>query len=165
MSVRFEGNCKVRLTSKALPTIPAYWFTVKVYDTADQLCRAAAKYEDEPYSEWTGTGAASGVFHSVDISDKRPLYLGVMRLCDQFMSPELIIHESVHAACALARAYTGGPLILGSDNVDTEEVVAYATENISSSLIDSPVLTKSPQFLSDAPLRYPGQPPPVPVAA
>lgn len=165
MSIRFEGNCKVRLTSKAIPTIPPYWFTVKVYDTAENLCRAAAKYEGEPYSEWTGPGAASGVFHSVDISDKRPLYLGVMRLCDEFMSPELIIHESVHAACALARAHNDGPLILRGDVIDVEEIVAYATETISTSLIDSPVLTKAPKFLSDAPLRYPGQPPPALAAA
>ena len=163
MNIRFRGRCNVRLKSTALPDIPMYWFSVKVYDTADQVCHAGAAYERESYESWKGT--ASGVFHSVDITAARPHYLGVMRLCDEYMTPELVIHESVHAACALARAYIGGPLILDGDNVDTEEIVAYATDEISRVLLASPVLTGSPHFLSDAPLLYPGQPPPVPVAA
>jgi hypothetical protein len=136
VTVRYRGRCNVRVQ---VPGVDKYWFRIKVYDTAADLQRVAAGMCGHSPKSWAGT---QGCFHGLDSPGR---YLGLMRLSDEYMSPELIIHESVHAAAALARVHYGGTLDLADDVDEREELLAYATDDIAGSLLRSPVLTEAPR--------------------
>ena len=73
-----------------------YWLTVALYQTADQLQRAAQKHRPQHggLDYWANCG---GCFQP---HDNESTYLGIMRLCDEHLTAEVVIHESVHAAIA-----------------------------------------------------------------
>jgi hypothetical protein len=136
VSVRYVGRVTVQTE---FPDVGDHWFRVKVYDTDDELQKVAAGMCGQPPSSWKGT---IGCFHAADNPGR---YLGLMRLSDEHMSPELIIHESVHAAATLARTHFDSDLELPEDVGDHEELVAYATDAIAGSLLRSAILTERPR--------------------
>ncbi|WP_159025998.1 hypothetical protein [Prescottella equi] len=135
--IRWTGRCDVRVP---LPDLSDYWFRLRVYDTAAELQAAAAKMCRQSPKEWADT---QGVFHGLVKPGSR--YLGLMRLCDEHMTQQVVIHEAVHAAAALARAHYGGALDLGADVDMREELLAYAVDDISGSLLRSAVFTERPK--------------------
>lgn len=137
MSVRFSGRCEVRVN---FPGVQKLWFNLKVYDTAAELQRLAAQWHSQPLSEWADT---VGCFHGHDGPGR---YIGLMRLCDEHMNARVVIHEAVHAAVAFARVHFGGALDLGSDVTDREELLAYATDDIAESILQSAAFTASPNI-------------------
>lgn len=112
----------------------AYWMRVAIYDTAAELQRAAQKYRsEEDISVWEG---CEGCFQPHE-SDR---YLGIMRLTVENLTPDIVIHESVHAAVTYALKATGlTQLRLDQHSPHAvarrEEVLAYALQEISCALL------------------------------
>lgn len=134
--IRFIGRCDVRV---GLPDVGDYWFRLRVYDTAAELQAAAAKMSRQSLKSWEKTQAC---FHG-HIRPGR--YLGLMRLCDEHMTQQVVIHEAVHAATALCRVHNGGSLDLGADVDMREELLAYAVDDIAGTLLRSAVFTGRPK--------------------
>lgn len=112
-----------------------WWMHVAIHDTTADLRRAAKRRSpsDEP-TFWDNCG---GCFHP-HISTTR--YLGMMRLCYEHLTPDVVIHESVHAAVT----YTWKSLSLQRIHLNPysqasmdgrEEVLAHAVNGISTALL------------------------------
>lgn len=122
-----------------------FWFYIYVYETPEDLRRAAAKYRDED-----GVGSfvdTVGCFqpnisvkyakNKQTIRTASTTFVGCMRLCRPNMQQFVIIHESVHAAMNLCRAMAyqqdrGDP---DYEDIEWEEALAYATHHISRALL------------------------------
>jgi hypothetical protein len=135
--IRYTGRCDVHVQ---LPDIGPYWFRVKAYSDTTAMQTAAANWHGHSPNSWADV---QGCLHTNLNPDSR--YLGLMRLADEHMSPELVIHESVHVAVALARKHCGGALDLGDACSVREELVAHATDDIAGALLRSRVFTEAPK--------------------
>ena len=67
-------------------------------------------------------------------------YLGIMRLCDEHLTPEVVIHESVHAAITYTWKSLGLQVIhlnpySSHSMANREEVLADAVHGISAALL------------------------------
>lgn len=88
------------------------WFYVFVYQTHDELRRAATKYSPEEGPNYFVHAAACFQPRYTVRYDKRgkpqrcanTAFLGVMRLSMERLEPLVVIHESTHAAIQYVRA-------------------------------------------------------------
>lgn len=107
-----------------------WWLRVAVHDEVAQLRTAAVRLTGDSADGWA---EALGCFHS-DSSERN--YLGLMRLAYGHLSPEIVIHESVHAAACLTRKhYDCDPLRLGQRITAREELLAHSVHHISTALL------------------------------
>lgn len=110
------------------------WMHVTVHDTVAELQRAAQRYRPDPDPDfWEG---CNGCFQPHD----RPGYLGIMRLTYEDLSPDIVIHESVHAAVAYSIKSMGLTQLRLDHRSQTivarrEEVLAYALQEISCAVL------------------------------
>ena len=118
---------------------PKRWIRIVVHDTALEFRAAATKYSDN--LNWDG---AIGAFHPsahrekwdkktkslVPVSD--PHFAGVMRLCKEELTNEVIVHECVHAGVAIYRSDVKAKVNLGDDVCPNEEHLCYIIGDISS---------------------------------
>lgn len=125
-----------RLTVRlAMPDEPMWWLTTVMYDTAAELQRAANKYR--PSAEPGFWGNCAGCFQP-SMGDSR--YLGVMRLCREHLTADVVIHESVHAAVTYTwksldlKVIHLNPYSQRSMN-EREEVLAHAVNGIACSVL------------------------------
>lgn len=123
-----------RFTLRHGPAAQRFWSNVVVYDTVDELRKAAYRHHPDK-----NMADCMGCFQF------RPgptRYLGIMRLCREHLTPEIVIHEAVHAAVAYVWKLSGKDRI----NLDArsqgdstmgqrEEELAYAVHGISAALL------------------------------
>lgn len=114
------------------------WFHLYVYDTAEQLRRAARRYteHDTPFTDTLGCFQPNFTAH-IDARGKpvrspRTGYIGVMRLTVEHCNKAIAIHESAHAAVHYVKALLLRPygFSLGT-NIDTEEALCHAAHEFS----------------------------------
>lgn len=139
----------VRWTVRSDPTDSGWhcWFYVYIYDTVEELRRAARKYREYGGPEFDDTMACFQPRFTVRY-EKHPKYkkgkptrcantafIGVMRFCRESLVPHIVIHESVHAATHYVCALKLTPSYnLGCDIIN-EEALAHATHEFSYSLL------------------------------
>lgn len=120
-----------------------FWFYVYVYETPEELRKAAAKYRHDDEG-WEGTVGCFQPQISCKVDKKgnsirtaSTTFIGVMRLCVGHMQQFVIIHESTHAAINLVRAmaYQNGRSDPDFEDINVEEALCYATHEISRSLL------------------------------
>ena len=109
-----------------------YWVNVTIYDTVEELRRAAVAYLPDADIDMVGclqgNGKTTGNF------------LGNLRLCRDHLDPGIIVHECVHAAVVYVHKLTGKPfrLALGGSGVaaEREEDLAYAVQGMTNALLN-----------------------------
>jgi hypothetical protein len=111
-----------------------FWSNVVVYDTATELRAAAQRHRPEE-KDWDNAG---GCFQP---SSGYGRYLGIMRLCRDHLTPEVVIHESVHCAVAYTWKSLGLQAIhllpfSPTSMTNREEVLAYAVHGIATALLN-----------------------------
>lgn len=118
-----------------------FWFWCFVYETQPELARAAKRYSRGEDIDWENT---AGCFHpklSYNVSRKGKIspsnttpYIGTMRLCEEYLTREVLIHEASHAALNLVRSMV---LDVAPDllQIENEEALCFATQHISEALI------------------------------
>lgn len=118
------------------------WFYVFIYKTTAELQQAARNY---CYGDLSLFDNAAGVFHpnlSYRIGKKGKLercaktaFIGVMRLSMEALEPHIVIHECVHAAVHYVNALRLNSEYVVGRNIQTEEVLAYATHEFADSML------------------------------
>lgn len=120
------------------------WFHLYVYETADELNRAA-----ERWSPGFGrTGRALACFQPylrLKVNAKgryehsaRSKYLGVMRLTTEQCTPGIVIHECTHAAInyvSALRCRANGYLVSNGQMDKYDEPLCYATQHFSNAVL------------------------------
>lgn len=115
---------------------PAYWLNVAVYDTADEMRRAARRFRP---GATDGADDAMAMFQCA--GSAHPTYLGIARFAREHITAANVIHESVHAALVrVQKEYDVDRLHLdawgeGRRTIDNEEGLAYAVHGISEALL------------------------------
>lgn len=115
-----------------VPGYGHYWLWVVTYDTRRDLIRAAADYQGIPISKIDmSEQEEDGILGCFSDNKLRTNYLGIMRLWD--LGTETIMHESVHAAVAMAGK------VHGHKHLSTvkEEAIAYAATAITMAVHDA----------------------------
>lgn len=137
----------VRLTCRSDPVDAGFhvWFYCYIYDTADELRKAAYAYRRSGTAEyWEGT---QGCFHpSLSFGvNKRGKYervasskfIGVMRLNRENLLPHIVIHECVHAAINYVNVLKiSNGYKVGDSNLASEEALCHAAHEFSASLLE-----------------------------
>ena len=114
-----------------------HWMNVVLYGTSEEMRQAAMRHR--PTSNPKDMEDAGGCFQCGESS--HPTYLGIMRLSGDYLTPEAVIHEAVHAALVYVQkthavdrlhldAWSDGPRI-----IDNEEALAYSVHGIASALL------------------------------
>lgn len=114
---------------------PRRWWWVRVYDTPDQL-RAAAHRSVPGYgrAHWSDTlGCCQPVPQRIRIhrdGTEQPVepangYAGTIRLAATHLTPEVLAHETLHAAAAVYRMNVHHAVSLGNGCRRNEERLAY----------------------------------------
>lgn len=112
-----------------------YWLTVAVYETTAELQAAAQRHR--PSAEPGFWDNCAGCFQP---HANEGGYLGIMRLSQQQLTADTIIHESVHAAVGFTWRSLGlkaihlNPYSQRSMN-EREEVMAHAVNGIACALL------------------------------
>lgn len=121
-----------------------HWFVLYIHKTAAELQRYAKRYsgcnEQHPKDFWDDCYGcfqprfAYKVEKGKTVRIKNTPFIGVMRLCEERLNHDVMVHESVHAAINLVRALL---LDVNFDlhKIDNEEALAYSTQHISMAVI------------------------------
>lgn len=122
-----------------------YHLTVAVYDTLDEMRRAAARYDREHRDGLADAGACFQIAGRVQNGGNR---LGIMRLAEECLTPWVVIHEAVHVGVALAFAeHNRGRTkrqppqwlhldpYLGGGWAEREELIAYGSHSFAFGLL------------------------------
>lgn len=110
---------------------------VVVYPTTAEMRRAALRFR--PGANPDEVSECGAVFQCA--SEEHPTYLGIMRLSEEFLGADTVVHESVHAALVYVQktrdigrlhldAWSEGPRV-----IDNEEALAYSVHGIATSLL------------------------------
>ena len=123
------------------PGAKRYWTNVVIYDTSEQMRRAAQLHRPQSVvAEDSGGCFQAG-------NSGHPRYVGIIRLSREYLNPSAVVHESVHAALAYvqkARNVDRLHLDAWSDGqriIDNEEELAYAVHGIATALLNELGLT------------------------
>ncbi|AXH49756.1 hypothetical protein KNU02_gp30 [Gordonia phage Pleakley] len=114
--------------------LPAYWFRVNFYESTEHVkAYRRRRLKDTPEKD---LGAAV-----IWRNDTVPLngFLGTLIIAQDWLSPRVLIHESVHLAVRATKVEVGADRLVisnGSKGVDNEETLAYLTDGIASALIE-----------------------------
>lgn len=131
-----------RITMRTDPTGSgqSFWFYIFIYETPEELQRAARKYSTETI-DWDNCAGCFQPRFTVRYDRKgnairtaRTSFIGVMRLCETHLTKTVVIHESVHAAVNLVRGMTLDtefPMI----EIANEEALAFAVNEIAVGLM------------------------------
>lgn len=123
---------------------PRRWWIVRVHDTADQFEDAAHRHRPHHGRDWW-TGCR-GCCHPVTqrlivASDGTAQYVepasgyaGVLRFIEDWLTPEVVTHELMHAALATYRMNVCSDVRLGTGCGDREESLAYIYGELYASL-------------------------------
>ena len=106
----------------------SWWLWVVTYDTREELKAAAEQYYGYPLPDMS-VNEEDGILGCFTDNKLRTKYLGIMRLFDT--SCDTVIHESVHAAIAMANREHGSSHLSGVK----EEAIAYATPAIAGAVM------------------------------
>lgn len=134
-------------------TPPLRWFRVRVYDTPEALRKVASRCAPEiDYSECVGTVQEITPWVPEDTDpekqDDLPVevlgfpdngFAGVIRLCADWLYPEIVQHEVLHAAVTVFRMnICQRPRLEGllAETRDNEEALAYAVGQLSAEMSD-----------------------------
>ena len=129
-------------------TPPLRWFDVRIYDTPEALRKVASRITPtDDYSECVGTVQEITPMVPEDtvaeLQDLIPVELlgfpdngfaGVIRLCEEYLTPSVIAHEILHAAVVVFRMNICQlPKLEGllSPERPREEALAYAVGELS----------------------------------
>jgi hypothetical protein len=118
------------------------WFRLYVYETIDELNRAAKRYSPAE-AEFIN---CLGIFHprltlGVDEKGKyfrtrNTKYIGVMRLTREECDPGIVIHECTHAAINYVSALKGQVgYMVGNSNLKVEEPLCHAVQEFSQAVL------------------------------
>lgn len=123
---------------------PKRYVCIVVHDTVEEFRRACARYNyNDSSGGWEG---AVGAFHPVDRREKYDKakkrwiditpkhFVGVIRLCREWCTDEVIVHEVVHAACHIFRLDVAKRVNLGTNCFVNEERFAYIVGNLAASV-------------------------------
>lgn len=120
-----------------------FWLKLYVYDTTDELQKAAYRYGNESVAFWSKAAACFQPRMVVAYDKKgnavrtrRTSFIGVMRLAREDLNYQIMIHESVHAAINLVRSMRLDPDPDFGD-IENEEALAHATHHISHAVIEA----------------------------
>lgn len=121
-----------------------------IHDTVEQFRDACARYSyNDPSGFWQ---SAVGAFHPVDDRQKYDKkkkrfvnttpkhYAGTIRLWSGDVTPEIVVHEVVHAAARIFRLDIAKRVNLGTNCFQNEEWFAYIVGDLTHSVTD--VLTE-----------------------
>lgn len=124
-------------------TEPRRWFWVRVYDSPESLRKVAGRVRPkddfatalgtvQEVTPWVpeGVGPKYQDFLSVDdLGFPDNGFAGVIRLCVDWLTPEILVHETLHAALVVYRMnISQRPQLEGRLDVErnNEEALAYA---------------------------------------
>ena len=119
---------------------PRYWLSIVVYDTAAQMRTAARRHRLGGPPAGGADDDAMGIFQAAP-EGTTSQFLGTIRLTEEHLTPEVVIHECVHAALTYTQRLLGvGVLHLaawsnGRRVIDNEEALAYSVHGIANSLL------------------------------
>lgn len=136
---------------------PKRYVCIVIHDTVEQFRDACKRYSyNDSSGSWEG---AVGAFHPVDRREKYSKtkkrwinttpkhFAGVVRLCREWCTGEVIVHEVVHAACHIFRLDVAKRVNLGTNCHQNEEWFAYIvgdlTESVTEKLTDGGIWTLS----------------------
>jgi hypothetical protein len=105
---------------------PRRWCWVRVHDTAEDMVRAAIRLNPRS-SGGSDRAAWDGCYGCFQPSweDCKTAYAGTLRLVDGWVTPEIVAHELVHAACQVYRMNVHADVRLGTGCRRREEDLAY----------------------------------------
>ena len=123
---------------------PRRWVQVRIHPTLEHLYRAAdraAPTEGGEGVDWAGLGV-SACFQPIGFSDvvdgwptwPRNGYAGILRFAEGLVTPEIVAHEVVHAACWIYRMNVKADMRLGKGCGTHEEQLAYITGELSAGM-------------------------------
>jgi hypothetical protein len=99
---------------------PRRWFTVRIHPSVEDLRTAAARHR--PDAEF---GDCCGCVHPVYPPGPGNGYAGLIRLADEYATPEIVAHELLHAAVVVYRMNVRPDVRLGFGCHGREEQLAY----------------------------------------
>lgn len=115
-------------------SLPHRWFWVRVYSSAKDMRRAAARYGPEGLAHFSRANACVQrvwAFHEEDDTEfKNPIYpdngfAGVIRFNAQDMWTEVVYHELLHAATIVYRMNVAEDIQLGTGVYDSSLADPY----------------------------------------
>jgi hypothetical protein len=124
---------------------PRRYYRFYIYDTVEELRAACVKFNRKhyprgPYQNFSDT---AGVCHPVSYRERYdrkkrewvqtnvPGWAGIIRLCNGWLTNEVVSHECVHAAIGIYRLdISNGKSILVENGNTAEEALAYMTGDI-----------------------------------
>lgn len=110
-------------------TLRTYYLDVVVHDTDAEMVRLARRKH--------GPGMPDDIGGCVHSDFTNPRRVGLMRLSAEHLNGSFIIHESVHAGVTLAtKDYDCDPLRLKRSGGNREELVAYASHNFATAILN-----------------------------
>lgn len=103
------------------------WWLVRIHDTLDQLRAAASRYDTAP--DFSQAYAVCHTAGWITLSGATRFgangYAGIIRFAATHLTGEVVVHELLHAACAVYRMVHAEDVRLGRGVSDREEQLAY----------------------------------------
>lgn len=123
---------------------PKRYIRIFLYDDVEDLRKAASRhyynFADNRPDRAVGmfSPAPQRLFidrndNEIDKTDKH--WAGVMRLCTEYLTYEVVTHECVHAAAAIFRMDIKKLIVLGYGAYEREEQFAYLVGNLCDDVI------------------------------
>lgn len=122
---------------------PKRYIRVYVYDTVDELRKAAGRFSFNPSS--SDPNRAIGMFSPPPtkefyngkqwIKTNYPHWGGMMRLCKEYLCYEVVTHECFHAACSIYRMDIKTQINLSHGTFEREEQLAYIAGDLCAQLV------------------------------
>lgn len=110
---------------------PRRWWLIRIHDTAEQLREAAHRFRPwlgrSHWEDCCGCCHPLGWMNGGKGDQKWPAngYAGVIRYCEDWLTPEIVAHELVHAALWTYRMNVKSHANLGRECGEREEQLAY----------------------------------------
>lgn len=118
------------------------WFYVFIYETNDELRKAATKYSSyHDYDHFTDTLACFQPIFTVRYNNHKPVscaktaFIGVMRFSMEAFKPHIIIHEAAHAAVHYVCSLNLETEYKLGDDIKNEEALCYAVHEFSMAIL------------------------------
>jgi hypothetical protein len=130
------------------PKLPRQWFRVYVHDSAETLRKAAVQYDTTgtaaEFRDALGICQEAIVLYQDDDADfsgpvhySRGGFAGVIRLAQDHLVLEIVLHEVVHADCIAFRRLYARDLDLGDgfESIENEERFAYIYGHLAAHMV------------------------------